>query len=76
MVAIEEKVAPAAMPSEDEIARLLMKQFYEQWFAPGKPAYGGSVYWDFVNGSSAWATQARALLAATLRAIKETRHDG
>lgn len=54
--------APAAMPGVEEIGKLLMKSFYEQWFAPGQPAWGGSVYWDFVNGSSAWSPQANTIL--------------
>lgn len=65
--------APAAMPGEEDVARLLMKQFYEQWFAPHRPAYHGSVYWDFVNGESAWGPSARAVLAlfAPILAEKE-----
>ncbi|MGY6251141.1 hypothetical protein ACXIUS_26975 [Bosea thiooxidans] len=54
--------APAEMPGVEEIGKLLMKSFYDQWFAPGQPAWGGGVYWDFVNGSSAWSPQARAIL--------------
>lgn len=65
--------APAEMPGEEEIGRLLMKQFYDQWYAPHRPAYQGSVYWDYVNGSSAWAPSARAILAlfAPILAEKE-----
>ena len=51
------------LPSEEDVARAMMKQFYEDWFAPGKPAHNGSVYWDFVNGSSAWSAQASAILS-------------
>jgi hypothetical protein len=55
--------AGAGLPSDETIARAMMKQFYEDWFAPGKLAHGGSVYWDFVNGESAWAAQASAVLS-------------
>jgi hypothetical protein len=52
-------------PSEEEIAEVICTAFCKHWFTgeTGKTVNKTGLFLDYVNGSSVWLAEARAVLA-------------